>query len=103
MKLVERRMHQRAAISRGDLHLLVGLLDGLQAEHVAHEPPVRTTDPRLQARRRDRAVAQWVDAEPAEIAVVLGEQRQCTSGDHRDAQPQRLQRAHDRMLGHRLT
>ena len=48
---VEHRVHDRAAIDRAQLDDVLGLFDGIDAEHVLHEVGVRAARPLLEARR----------------------------------------------------
>ena len=73
MEEVERGVNQRASVARRDLQIFIGLFDRRQAQQVLHEPAVRATDPSFEACGRDRVAAQSIDVEPAEVAVVLGE------------------------------
>ena len=53
-ELVERVVHKRALVERGDARELLGIVDRLDAEQVAHEVGERADRPCLQAGgRRD--------------------------------------------------
>ena len=90
---VEHRVHDRAAIDRAQLDDVLGLFDGVDAEHVPHEVGVRAARPLLQARRGDDDVGRGrsdlaqAGRERAEVAVEPRELRAAAGREQCAAAP----------------
>ena len=102
VEAVERVVDQVAEVEWLDAQGDVGLLDRADAEDVVDEVGVRAADPRLQGRRRDRAVQWRRDGQTGEVAVELGERRRLPGAHGSQAAPQGRHLAEQRVGVDRL-